>query len=147
MNSPVIPDMSGVWVSTYRYFSSSRDKTFENSRYVVLSQNGADLTIDSLASPNEGNIHMKLAYTGTTVQGVWEEVTSPESYYQGATYRGAIQLLVTPSLRRLVGKWVGHGRDFEINTGDWEFVFKDPSTTPETLERYTGINSNEIEHA
>jgi hypothetical protein len=37
----------------------------------------------------------------------------------GAVYHGAIQLLLEPTGRKMTGKWVGFGRDFDLNTGPW----------------------------
>jgi len=35
---------------------------------------------------------------------------------------------------RMTGKWVGFGKDFEINAGPWELVLQDPSTSKATVE-------------
>jgi len=49
---------------------------------------------------------------------------------------GAIQMLVEPTGRRMTGKWVGFGKGMEINTGPWELIFEDASTTKATLDSY-----------
>lgn len=59
-------------------------------------------------------------------------------YYNGARYHGAVQLLVEPTGRRMAGKWVGFGKDFDVNTGLWELRLVDGSTSKATLERYSG---------
>lgn len=41
-----------------------------------------------------------------------------------------------PAGRRMTGKWVGFGKEFDVNTGPWELVFQDASTTKATLEAY-----------
>ncbi len=69
--------------------------------------------------------------------GTWEERTSPSGYYKGAGYRGAIQFLVAPSGGAMTGKWLGFGRDFRINTGDWELTLENRSTSRETLRTYS----------
>ena len=32
--------------------------------------------------------------------------------------------------------WVGFGKDMDVNTGPWELVFRDTSTSKATLDRY-----------
>lgn len=61
----------------------------------------------------------------------------PSRYYNGARYHGAIQLLVEPTGRRMAGKWVGFGKDFDVNTGPWEQRLVDRSTSKATLRRYS----------
>ncbi|AZK95395.1 hypothetical protein GTW66_11425 [Streptomyces sp. SID5473] len=56
--------------------------------------------------------------------------------YRGARYHGAVQLLVEPTGRRMAGKGVGFGKDFDINTGPWTLTFEDASTTKATLASY-----------
>jgi hypothetical protein len=43
---------------------------------------------------------------------------------------------VEPTGRRIAGKWVGFGKDFDVNTGPWELVFQDASTSKATLATY-----------
>lgn len=130
---------SGVWLSRYEFFSSGRDETFTGLHYVVLLQHGNRLTVRSLpdASLNPNSpLTMDLTVEGNVVTGTWTEQTATDGYYAGARYHGAIQLLVEPTGRKMVGKWVGFGKEFDINTGPWELVFKDASTNKATLDRY-----------
>jgi hypothetical protein len=62
---------------------------------------------------------MDLTANGQVITGTWTEQTNPEGYYQGAVYHGAIQLLLQPTGRKMTGKWVGFGREFDLNTGPW----------------------------
>ncbi|GFH36571.1 hypothetical protein SCWH03_28010 [Streptomyces pacificus] len=73
---------------------------------------------------------------GHVATGTWTEQTATDGYYRGARYHGAIQLLVEPTGRRMTGKWVGFGKEFDVNSGPWELVFQDASTTKATLEAY-----------
>ncbi|WP_405918320.1 DNA-binding protein [Streptomyces sp. NBC_00728] len=36
----------------------------------------------------------------------------------------------------MTGKWVGFGKEFDVNTGAWELVFQDASTNKVTLAAY-----------
>ncbi|MCX5383176.1 DNA-binding transcriptional regulator [Streptomyces sp. NBC_00083] len=132
---------SGVWLSQYEYYSSSRGETFEGKHYVVLVQHGNRLTAQSLpgASSNpESPLTLDLTVDRNVVTGSWVEQTAADGYYNGARYHGAVQLLVEPTGRRMAGKWVGFGKDFDVNTGPWELSLVDRSTSKATLERYSG---------
>jgi hypothetical protein len=130
---------SGVWLSRYEYFSSGRSDTFTSLHYVVLLQHGNRLTVRSLPASSDSSLTMDLTIDGNVITGTWVEQTSEESYYRGARYHGAIQLLVEPTGRRMVGKWVGFGREMDVNTGPWELVFQDASTNKATLDEYNRL--------
>lgn len=131
---------SGVWLSRYQYFSSSREGTFESLHYVVLLQHDSRLTVRSLpgASMNpDSNLSMELGVEGGVVTGTWREETSREDYYRGAVYHGAIQMLIEPTGHRIVGKWVGFGRNMDVNSGPWELTLQDASTSQATVRNYS----------
>jgi transcriptional regulator with XRE-family HTH domain len=128
---------TGVWLSTYEFFSSGRDQSFVNSHYVVLLQHDDRLTARSLNGPEKSLLTMDLMVDGSVITGTWVEETERGGYYRGARYYGAIQMIAEPTGRRITGKWVGFGRDMEINTGPWSLVFVDESTGKETLTKYS----------
>ncbi|MFG3101456.1 helix-turn-helix domain-containing protein [Streptomyces sp. NPDC048182] len=131
---------TGVWLSTYEYVSSGRgDQVFTGKHYVVLLQHGNRLTGRSLpgASLNpDSPLTLDLQVEGSTVTGTWTEQTAPDGYYRGARYFGALQLLAEPTGRRMAGKWVGFGKEFDVNTGPWELRLMDTSTAKATLAEY-----------
>jgi transcriptional regulator with XRE-family HTH domain len=131
---------SGIWLSTYEYVSSGRgNQVFTGKHHVVLLQHGNRLTGRSLpnASLNpDSPLTLDLQVEDGTVTGTWTEQTASEGYYRGARYFGAIQMLAEPTGRRIAGKWVGFGRDFEVNTGPWELRLLDASTDKTTLASY-----------
>ncbi|MEV0471471.1 helix-turn-helix transcriptional regulator [Streptomyces prunicolor] len=130
---------SGIWLSRYEFFSSGRDETFTGLHYVVLLQHGNKLTVRSLpdASLNPNSpLTMDLTLDGNVVTGTWVEETATEGYYAGARYHGAVQMLIEPTGRRMVGKWLGFGKEFDVNTGPWILEFKDASTNKAALEKW-----------
>ncbi|WP_412753281.1 helix-turn-helix domain-containing protein [Krasilnikovia sp. M28-CT-15] len=127
---------SGVWLSRYRYYSSSRAQEFDSAHYVVILQHGDRLTVRSVHRPHTSLLTMDLAVDGSVITGTWVEETEAEGYYRGARYHGAIQLLAEPTGRRFAGKWVGFGKDMDINTGPWTLTFQDASTRKATLAKY-----------
>ena len=127
---------SGIWLSRYEYYSSGRDQMLAGLHYVLVLQQDDRLTVRSLPGGSDSPLTMDLTVDGTVVTGTWVERTAKEGYYKGATYHGSIQLLVDPSGRRMVGKWVGFGSSMDINTGPWELIFQDASTSRATMERY-----------
>lgn len=130
---------SGVWLSRYEYYSSGRDNTYTGRHYVVLLQHGDRLTVRSLPGSAGSSLTMDLSIDGNVVTGTWVEQTKPDGYYRGARYHGAIQMLAEPTGRRIVGKWVGFGKEMDINTGPWELVFEDASTAKSTLDKYNRL--------
>ncbi|WP_425608618.1 XRE family transcriptional regulator [Streptomyces albipurpureus] len=131
---------SGVWLSRYEFYSSSRGEAYEGKHYVVIVQHGNRLTAQSLpgASSNPFSpLTLDLTVERNVVTGTWVEQTAADGYYNGARYHGAIQLLVEPTGRRMAGKWVGFGKDFDVNTGPWELRLVDRSTSKAALEGYS----------
>lgn len=126
----------GVWLSRYQYHSSSRGESFAGQHYVVILQHGDRLTARSLPGSAASSLSLDLTVDGSVVTGTWVEQTDPTGYYRGARYHGAIQLLAEPTGRRMAGKWVGFGKDMDVNTGPWELIFQDASTSKATLDRY-----------
>ncbi|WP_066956090.1 helix-turn-helix domain-containing protein [Streptomyces lushanensis] len=135
-----VETFSGVWLSSYEFFSSSRGDSYEGKHYVVIVQHGNRLTVQSLpgASSNpDSPLTLDLTADRNVVTGTWVEQTAVDGYYNGARYHGAIQLLVEPTGRRMAGKWVGFGKDFDVNTGPWELRLVDRSTSKATMARYS----------
>lgn len=131
-----VGDFSGVWLSRYEYFSSGRDSSFTVSHYAVLLQHGSQVTVRSLPGSSPSTIELDLTLDSNIATGTWAERTAVEGYYHGARYHGALQLLADPTGNRLAGKWLGFGKDFEINSGPWELVLQSPSTSKATIDTY-----------
>ncbi|TYB38934.1 XRE family transcriptional regulator [Micromonospora sp. AP08] len=127
---------AGVWLSRYQYHSSGRGQAYTGQHFVVVLQHGDRLTVRSLPGSAASSLSLDLSVDGSVVTGTWVEQTDPAGYYRGARYHGAIQLLAEPTGRRMAGKWVGFGKDMDINTGPWELIFQDASTSKATLDRY-----------
>jgi transcriptional regulator with XRE-family HTH domain len=128
---------SGVWLSRYEYYSSSREESLADLRYVVVLQHGDRLTVRGLPGASISQLTMDLTVDATVVTGAWVEQTEAQGHYKGARYHGAIQMIADPTGRRMAGKWVGFGKDLDINSGPWELAFMDSSTSRATLERYS----------
>ncbi|PRX96675.1 hypothetical protein [Allonocardiopsis opalescens] len=129
-------DYSGVWLSRYEYYSSGRGTAHTGLHYALVRQEGDRLTVRSLPESSASPMTMDLTVSGKVATGTWTEQTEREGYYQGALYHGAIQLLADPTGRRMQGKWIGFGKEFEVNTGPWELVFQSSSTDQGTLDRF-----------
>ncbi|EYT79023.1 DNA-binding protein [Streptomyces sp. Tu 6176] len=131
---------TGVWLSTYEYVSSGRgNQVFPGKHHVVLLQHGNRLTGRSLPHGSlnpDSPLTLDLQVDGSTVTGTWTEQTASEGYYRGARYFGAVQMLVEPTGRRMAGKWVGFGKEFDVNTGPWELRLMDTATTRAVLDSY-----------
>lgn len=131
---------SGVWLSRYEYWSSGRNADQLAQHYVVLLQHGNRITVRSIpgASTNpDSPLSMDLTVDGGVVTGSWVEQTATDGYYRGARYHGAIQMLIEPTGTRMAGKWVGFGKDMDVNTGPWELRLQDSSTNQKTIAKYS----------
>ncbi|WP_152991204.1 helix-turn-helix domain-containing protein [Frankia sp. R43] len=128
--------LTGIWRSGYVYQSSTRDGQFSDEHYVVFRQQGGQVTGQSLPHSQDSRIGFNLSLAGSVLTGSWTERTSPTGYYKGATYYGAIQLLLDPLCRSMTGKWIGFGKSFEINTGDWDLTWVDGSISKRTQREY-----------
>jgi len=133
---------SGIWLSRYEYHSSGRGQTLTAAHYVLVLQHGAQLTVRSLpgASTNaDSPLSMDLTVDGQVVTGTWVEQTAPDGYYRGARYHGAIQMIVEPTGRRMRGKWIGFGAEMDINSGPWEMLLQDASTSQTSVAAHSRV--------
>lgn len=129
--------LTGIWLSRYEYVSSSReDQTFTSQHYVVMLHRGSRLQVRSLPETAPGRVLMELTVNGQVVTGTWSEETNPDGYYRGSVYHGAIQMLLDPTEHRMTGKWVGFGRNFDLNTGPWSLELVTAETSKEAMAEY-----------
>ena len=127
--------LTGIWRSDYGYYSSSRNAHLTSKHFVMVLQRGAHLMIRSL--PKTGSrVSMDMSVNGTVTTGTWTEQTDQKGYYQGAIYHGAIQMLQDVTGHRMRGKWIGFGRDLEINDGPWSLTLMDADITEAGVERW-----------
>ncbi|WP_306210662.1 helix-turn-helix transcriptional regulator [Actinoplanes sp. RD1] len=131
---PPASDYSGIWVSRYEYFSSSREETYAGLHHVVLQQDGGTVSVRSLPGSAASTMGMDLVADGVVLTGRWVEDTDRTGHYRGKRYIGAIQLIADPGGSRLAGKWLGHGKDGEVNTGPWRLDFLAPATRATVAE-------------
>jgi transcriptional regulator with XRE-family HTH domain len=132
---PPASDYSGIWLSRYEYFSSSREEQYAGQHFVVLQQDGGTVSVRSLLNSASSTMGMDLDVDGVVLTGTWVEDTDKTGYYRGKRYRGGIQLVSDPSGARLAGKWVGHGKDGEVNTGPWRLDYQ-AAATRATIAEY-----------
>lgn len=128
-------DLSGIWHSRYIYYSSGRDQEFEGQHYVVLRQQENRLTGQSLPHSTESELELDLSVSRMVATGAWTEHTSPNGYYKGAIYHGTLQLLIDHMGRSMSGKWLGFGKNFKINSGEWQLTWVDHATN-RTMREY-----------
>ena len=126
--------MSGIWLSTYTYESSGRGASFTSHHYVVLLQAGAQVMVRSVPR-SASALSMQLTANGTVVTGTWTEKTRGDGDYRGATYTGAIQFR-EKGPARLDGRWVGFGKNDEINDGPWTLELADSRLDPGVISRW-----------
>lgn len=129
-------DLDGIWRSRYVFYSDSRGKDFTSEHYMVLRQNGRDLTAESLPNNEGSQVRLTLSLDRAVVTGTWTERTSLTGHYRGASYHGTIQMLLDPLGRAMTGKWLGFSKDFKVNVGDWSLTKVEDSVAKRVQEHY-----------
>ncbi|MFE0025676.1 hypothetical protein [Amycolatopsis sp. NPDC059021] len=127
---------SGIWHSRYSYPSSGRGVDFTSEHYVIARQHGNKIIGQSLPHSTGSQLRLELAVDAHVATGTWRETTSSTGYYKGATYHGTLQMIIDPSGRRMRGMWLGFGRDFAINSGQWHLTWEERSTSKNMLRAY-----------
>jgi transcriptional regulator with XRE-family HTH domain len=127
--------LTGIWLSKYKYPSSSRGKVYTGANNVLLIHRGSKVQVRSIGSPSR--LLMDLTAEGSVLTGTWREETDPDGYYRGATYHGAIQLTIGPSGHRMKGQWAGFGKDGEVNSGPWTLDLVSSDTGAEAVEKFS----------
>ena len=130
--------LTGIGLSDYEYRSSGRDATYTRKHHVMLLQRGARLMVRSLPA-SASQLSMDLSVNGRVVTGTWTEQTQGDGYYRGAVYHGALQMLQDEDGRLLAGKWVGFGKDGEVNDGPWSLTLVDERVDTEAVERWNRV--------
>lgn len=135
INGAGVP-LSGVWNSRYIYYSSGRAREFEGEHYIVIRQQGNRIIGQSLPHTTGSRLRLHLSVDGSIATGTWTEQTSPSGYYKGAAYHGTLQLVINPTGRVMSGRWLGYGKNFKINTGEWELTWMEGSTSSTAVRKY-----------
>lgn len=129
--------LPGVWHSRYQYWSTGRKALYVSQYYVLLSQDGQNLTIDSLPIGVPPSIHLEADVKGNIITGRYDEHTDPAGHYMGDVRSGALQLIMTPDHRYAAGKWVGWGGGNVVSSGPWELIWLGADTSADALSRYS----------
>jgi transcriptional regulator with XRE-family HTH domain len=128
--------LSGIWLSRYDYYSSSRGKWFPGQHYVLMLQRGAYINVRSLPGQHS-RLALDLSVNGRMVRGTWAEHTNDGGYYRGALYDGSIILELNATATRMKGRWLGFGRDpGEINDGPWQFTLVESDVGPASRAKW-----------
>jgi len=120
-------DFSGIWRCTYWYPSDSRNGEDVSEYYAKIHKKGHELVLESLPNKTDSYMLVHLTVDGNLVTGTWHENTSPQGFFKGMEYSGAMQLIISDDKTRMDGKWVGVGVDRTVEkpriyTGKWEIV-------------------------
>ncbi|MFK4085559.1 hypothetical protein ACI2LF_15705 [Kribbella sp. NPDC020789] len=111
--------LAGLWLSRYSYYSSGRDEELHGEHTVRLRHVGRRIVGTNEPAEGESRLKLELSLSGAIATGTWAERTSADGYYRGAAYHGTIQLIVSPQGRSMTGQWLGFGKAFKVNSGDW----------------------------
>jgi len=144
LDAPVLPvpadlghgPLTGIWLSQYTYASSGRDGAeFTSRHYVLVLHDGGRLMIRSVPASTSA-VSMDASLNGQVLTGTWTERTKADGYYRSATYTGAFQMLEHEAGTGYRGKWVGFGKNGEINTGPWSLSRVTRAVDAATVEEW-----------
>ena len=139
MTSPALSEggsLAGIWHSRYSYASSGRAATFEGEHYVVLRHQAGRILGQSLPHTMDSRLRLEMSVAGSIATGSWSERTSPTGYYAGSIYHGTLQFLVDPMNMSLSGRWLGFGKGYSVNTGEWNLTLVARSATKREMRQY-----------
>ncbi|WP_406025995.1 hypothetical protein OH802_05885 [Nocardioides sp. NBC_00850] len=127
-SSEGVRSFEGIWLSRYVIHRSghSMDEVYEHS--IVVREQGDHLFATSLPHPSGSTVSLDLAIEPPTATGTWREATASDGPYEGATYHGALQLIIAPDGLSMNGLWIGFGRRLDMNTGEWTLTLQSRST-------------------
>lgn len=127
--------LTGIYLSAYTYHSSGRGGDYTGRHYVIVLQRGARLIVRSVPA-SASRLSMDMSVNGQVLTGTWTEATRGDGYYRGAIYAGAIQMLQDGDARRFAGKWLGYGKEADVNDGPWSLTLVDESVDAAAIERW-----------
>jgi len=117
-------EFSGIWQSHYRYPSTSRNADYVDDHLVRVHQYDKQIIIESVPGQKQKSyLMLHLTLQGGVATGTWQEETEPHGYYKGAVYYGAIQVVIDKDKKHMHGKWLGFGKDMEVEVGPWNFTY------------------------
>jgi hypothetical protein len=125
---------SGIWKSRYAYPGRSKGKELKSEHFVRAHQVNDHIVFASMPGTGASYVVVRLYFDGAVGTGSWQEETDPDGHYKGAVYHGAIQVVASKDRKQLTGKWVGFGKDMQINTGPWEFEYYGEDLPPDLAE-------------
>lgn len=123
-----ISKLAGIWRNDYIYQSSVLNKRLLSRQYVRIYPKGNELIVESIPGYSDAYALARFTVDGNVATGTWQQVTDSRGNYGGAIYHGAAQLLISSDSKSIKGKWVGFGKNMEVKTGPWEFVYVGEST-------------------
>ena len=118
-------NLSGLWLSRYSYFSSGRDANLQGEHTIRLHHTGSRLHGTNDPADGESRLTLDLSVSGAIATGTWKERTASTGYYRGAVFHGTIQLVVSPHAHGMNGRWLGFGKNFIVNSGDWHLEWRE----------------------
>jgi len=106
----------------YHFTSSRRPGNFDSEYDLKITDKGVHIVMESLPNPEQSHMFVHAILNGKVLTGTWQEATSPEGFYKGIVYEGAVQLAVDLERGKMVGKWLTYGSDGKVGSGDWEMT-------------------------
>lgn len=108
---------ANTWQCTHWYPSADDAAEERCTHDVVAHRRGNKWVLESVPNDDKSHMVVNLTLDGSLATGSWTEQTLGDGTYEGLTYSGAMQLLVSPDGKHMDGKWVGIGREPQADGG------------------------------
>src|SRR5690242_3291495 len=84
-------NFTGIWLSRYEFFSSSRGETFTGSHRVEVTHVEDRISVRSTQSSASAlSMELHANPTHNVLSGTWTETTDPAGYYAGRQFDGIV---------------------------------------------------------
>lgn len=112
-------NFSGKWLSSQWHPNVEDDQELAYSHQMEAHQRGDKLVLESITDPLKSHMTVNLVIDHSIATGSWSVSTLADGEYEGMTYFGALQLIISEDGRRMGGQWVGVGRE-RLDDGSYE---------------------------
>ncbi len=127
--------LTGIWLSSYEYESTGRGATFTSHHYVAVVQHGTRLQVRS--TPGSRSRLRRPDRQRPGPNRYLDRGDQPRRLSPGRRLPRRDPAPARANGRKMTGKWVGFGRDFDLNTGPWTLELISSTVTEDTLKEYS----------
>jgi hypothetical protein len=130
-------DLSGVWLSTYSFVSSTNGELMVTDHYVEIHRVGSQIIVQSIPTSNGSYMMARFTLEGRVLTGSYYSQTDASATTKRSLYydQGAAQMIISEDGKTIAGMGVGYTRDMVVIPSEWRMTFVGKERpSKETLE-------------